>query len=283
VVADGFDVLEPVEVTAPAEDVRIQGAHLGTVRLRLQTPDGSPPPESVFVWRVSPQVGASGGTESVEGGLLTFGGWRGTTETLEIHVDGYVHVVREVTAGPGDDIDLGTAILDPGKDLVGRVVDGDGKPVAGASIAFGGYEPYTQATSGSGGAFRLAHVPGGTLEVSVDAEGFLPAETRVDAEEEATLVLRRGAVLHGVVTDGAGKRLGECWVEIFRPGPVGVDGDWVHDQTIHVLDDGSYEARVAAGPCRIVRIRNEDRREILANLNLVEGETRTLDLVAEDK
>jgi protocatechuate 3,4-dioxygenase beta subunit len=274
---DGFDVLEKVVVEAPAKDFVLRGVYLGIARVRLETPDGQPYSGKTYEWTVRDGGAGGGGGEAVDG-VVEFHGFRGETRREEIQIEGYVHVILEVTADPGEEIDLGTVVLDPGVTLEGKAVDVEGKPVRGAVVSFGGYAPYTEATSGVDGSFSLEHVPEGPIEVTIDTEGFLDASATVDAAKPTKIVLHRGALLRGIVTTKDGARSGEAWLEVRRPDP-DEPGEWIYDETIHVQDDGTFELRLAAGVCRIEDRVEDERYVTLAELELVEGETRQVELV----
>ncbi len=90
----------------------------------------------------------------------------------------------------------------------GRVLDPDGRPVAGANVAS---TPAWQTTSSSDGTFRMSCVlRDGIAVVSASADGFAPVNVKVDAPlagADATVELRLGVAprVCGVVTgpDGA--------------------------------------------------------------------------------
>jgi protocatechuate 3,4-dioxygenase beta subunit len=132
-------------------------------------------------------------------------------------------VVRglEVKAGAGP-ADLGTFLLRPGAKIAGRVVDREGKGVAGALVheveelaspldhfadRLKGEIP--DATAGADGGFVLDDVPAGLpLHLLVQAEGFLPAGVRGVRPPTAapvTVRLEPAAAVRGRIADEEGE------------------------------------------------------------------------------
>lgn len=66
------------------------------------------------------------------------------------------------------------------QDLSGRVVDSSGSPIVGATVTTVSTQGVTRtATTGAGGAFRFAAVPGGEYSVTVTASGYETADTLI--------------------------------------------------------------------------------------------------------
>ena len=121
---------------------------------------------------------------------------------------------------PGEQY-VGDVVLEPEIVLRGRVEDGEGAPVEGATIVLGEGEtfihsmrrgsmrvPARKLTSGPGGRFRIAGLAmGDRLSLRVSAPGFVRASiplVRVDASlgaEEVEVRLREALELPGRVTD----------------------------------------------------------------------------------
>ncbi len=59
------------------------------------------------------------------------------TYVLDVTGPGFVSASKEVTIAEGKDTDLGTITVQPGRSVSGRVVDHEGVPVAGATVAAG--------------------------------------------------------------------------------------------------------------------------------------------------
>jgi Carboxypeptidase regulatory-like domain len=276
--AKGFKLLEKVTLAAPATDVCLRGAHLGVLRMRFRAPEGSSIPTRAMVWRWREGGGGGSGSDIVDGVLEEIG-FDGGNVKMTVHLKGYVMLRLEVTVKPGETKDLGEIVLDPGRDLHGRAVDLDGKPVAGALVDHGGY---TEATTDADGRFLLRHLPAGEIDVTVDADGFLGLEEKVEVgtdEARAVLRLHRGTVLCGILRDGEGEELGDYWLQILRPVP-GQVGVWKNDDDFGTEEDGTFEERVKAGRCRIAFIRERGAEPIVLFEGVLrEGETRKLKLV----
>ena len=70
-------------------------------------------------------------------------------------------------------------ILDEGVELVGKLVDDQGRPLAGAKIGLGSarrnrHRHFPSALTDAEGLFRFAHVPAGTLTVTAQSPGCAP-------------------------------------------------------------------------------------------------------------
>ena len=120
-----------------------------------------------------------------------------------------------VDLGPDEEIDVGEVRLDPGLTLPGRVLSGDGAPVAGARIAAkpksGGRAGVRIASAGEDGGFEVPGLGPGTWEISASADGFASAEPQdvvIDTEDRAPdaleLVLERGSIVIALVVDAGG-------------------------------------------------------------------------------
>jgi protocatechuate 3,4-dioxygenase beta subunit len=136
-------------------------------------------------------------------------------ETFWISVEkaGFTPEVRSVSASPEAQWEL-RITLRPGNLAVGRVVDEEGRPVAGAEIevsaAPGTILPSPRSTrSGPAGRFRFRDLPAGQLALTIRHPGYAPLEVGHPVEggrtgRLGTFVLRRGTTLRGLVTDAAG-------------------------------------------------------------------------------
>lgn len=278
VYGENLSLLEPVLVKAPASGLTVKAARLGVVRLTLRAPAGAALPRSAYVWRHTPSGGGSGsGHRILPEGRMEFIGFRGP-ERLDIRVEGYVRVEREVDVKPGAQVDLGTIALEVGLTLKGHVRDPSGQPVAGAHLTYAGA---SEATSAEDGAFALEHLPAGPVLIEVDAEGFLALGQTLTVASEGppvVLTLSRGALLTGVVKDAQGRPVVEHWFRVEGPAPERPSG-WKEVESFGTDEQGRFEVRVPAAACRIAFF--EERESVpvvLATLHLKEGETRRLEL-----
>lgn len=277
-----LDLPAPVEVVAPAQGLVLRPIRQARVTLRLAAPAGAPVPRRAFVWERDPSGTGHGGTRALDAeGRLTLEGLKGRT-VLDLRVDGYVRVVREVDAQPGAELDLGTIPLEVGLTLKGRVLDRAGAPVEGASLSF---VDATDAASDAAGAFSLPHLSAGEVELEVGAPGFLEASHRVRVAADGppvTLTLSRGARLTGVVRDGAGQPLAEHWFRVEHAAPERASG-WKEVAHFDTDERGAFEVRVPEGAARIAFYRTRETAPVvLAELAPKEGEERVLTLTLRE-
>jgi hypothetical protein len=103
-----------------------------------------------------------------------------------------------------------TLVLDAGQVLAGRVVDGDGAPVAGATVTAqrfgGGANVSERRTTLEDGTFRVGGIEGKGFMLRAEKAGFVP--TSLNGQEAGrdpvTVVLQKGGAVFGVVTDAEG-------------------------------------------------------------------------------
>jgi len=114
-------------------------------------------------------------------------------------------------------------VLGPAFRVSGRVLDEDGRGLAGAAVA-SFYSRRKTATSGADGAFLLDHLDPGRDQHLVYArkEGYVQADARVQTQglvvEGVELVLRRGTSVEGLVLGSDGAPLAEATLYIgFSP------------------------------------------------------------------
>jgi protocatechuate 3,4-dioxygenase beta subunit len=152
-------------------------------------------------------------------------------------------------------------VLGRGRRAFGRVVDGGGRPVAGARVELAsgntgrvvasGPDPETplfHVRTGPDGTFALRHLPAGWFHLRIEARGF-PAFERTGVEIAAgaaavdlgRFLLQRGAALQGKAVDPEGQPLrgAEVWIipspvrdwtDLYAKGPAAVtaaDGSFV--------------------------------------------------------
>ncbi|HTE05195.1 MAG TPA: carboxypeptidase-like regulatory domain-containing protein, partial [Planctomycetota bacterium] len=151
----------------------------------------------------------------------------------------YATRTRRCEAYGGGERDVGDIALEPGARLTGRIVDETGLPIAGAAIGLwnpGGHSlrgtadrtidwyfaarsaTFGGARSGADGRFRTGPLWDGTVQIGVQAEGFIDVwidrvAVKVGADNDrGDIVLARGAAISGIVRDAqeapvAGARL----------------------------------------------------------------------------
>ncbi len=136
---------------------------------------------------------------------------------------------------------LPTLALEPVYGIAGKVVDEDGRPVAGADLITS-IQPTTRIMSnpsayrsggldrsGESGRFRLGNLlPGFSYDLKVTRRGFAPLKMELPAREpgqpgaEMTIVLRSGRLAFGMVVDGGRQPVAGAGVTL-QPGmPAGL-------------------------------------------------------------
>lgn len=204
-------------------------AHGGTITGRLLDSGGKPLSGSRVVWTAF-RDDEELLVEQTEGTTPAALGEAKTDEAGRFRVafekPGVLVALRIVTAGSaearmagpydsGDTTDLSDVRLPGSAKLSGRIVDDTGKAVAlarvtivGASGGFGEGEVVflSETKAGADGSFVMVDAPEGSRAISARAAGFIPM-TRFALEERSDerIVMRRGGVVRGTVTDPAGK------------------------------------------------------------------------------
>ncbi len=184
-------------------------------------------------------------------------------------------------------IDLGTMVLVPGVLLTGRVVGGDGEPVAGAQLSLrdadgeqivvqrAGSPWFASTTSLQDGSFRISGLPvDRRLVLLVSSDGFLPREialplgsddVRLDVE------LSHGARVSGVVLAPGGRPAAGVEVDV-RPGPSLQRLATATSRTVETDDRGRFEASgLRPGEYHLVARRGAAESETLRRQVPVEG------------
>ncbi len=169
---------------------------------------------------------------------------------------------REVETAAGNrarGTDLGDVVLEAGPVIRGVVQDRQGAPIPGATVrAFTRSASLpAEAESDEAGAFVLAGLKPGTLELSAHAPGY--ASTRqpvVVGTEDLVIALDAGGTVTGAVVDGKGQPVSGAMVraaadarEMDAP-PMGLTSDGDGRFTLYDVRPGLYvvEARAAGHP-----------------------------------
>ncbi|MCC7377096.1 MAG: sigma-70 family RNA polymerase sigma factor [Verrucomicrobiales bacterium] len=132
----------------------------------------------------------------------------------------------DTVIGRGDLLE-GRAVLrlSPGLRVSGSVRDASGQPISGARLVqqFRWDEAGARAESGRGGAFAILNAPMGTLDLSVQAEGYSPTTVRREIEgvvNDWQITLVPGSTLKGRVLDQEDRPLEGVEVEATSEDPV---------------------------------------------------------------
>lgn len=177
--------------------------------------------------------------------------------------------------------------------LSGRVVDTAGEPVARAIVeaARGEYGRSLRSTAVTGpdGAFVIAGVPEGDVEVAVRLRGMLPnATTHVDDGRALELVVERARRIAGRVIDAATKQPIEAFVVRLapskdpaqRPWFRGIDGAWLYGGRSFSAVDGTWSSDekdpIRSGAWTYVEVEAEGYEALrLGPLQVTSGEQPT--------
>ncbi|GDY02955.1 hypothetical protein LBMAG49_22840 [Planctomycetota bacterium] len=132
--------------------------------------------------------------------LLSAGRWR-----LSLRAEGYAPFLQDVDVAPQSDLQLGEVLLEPGSELRGRLVDVEGRPVAGAEVCLANEDELgkfaLRLRSESDGTFVLGGVCSAADNLLVAARGYALTSYRVRlpqdllAKNPKVLTLHHGASL----------------------------------------------------------------------------------------
>lgn len=207
-----------LSVQAPGTDVVVELP--ATVRISGRVVDGETGEPVPGAWITSTMVGRPsdhfGNARSGLDGSYSIDVHEAGTYQLEVQVDGYRKIDPvEIQVAAGEGSAEVVIELERGLSVSGRVVDPGGEAVVAAQIRATqvddqGREVIVRDTTDPDGAFELNGLAGGSVELSVSAEGFVPSDRSIELDGDmADLVVEidPGAVLHGRVVDGNGKPL----------------------------------------------------------------------------
>jgi protocatechuate 3,4-dioxygenase beta subunit/peroxiredoxin len=144
-------------------------------------------------------------------------------------------------------------VLQPAKLLLGRVVDGAGRPVEGVYIAAERWNQYRtlrwSSTTAAEGTFACEYAPADAIEIRIEKEGYRTIWPQVVANnQEQTFVLAKPMTIQGSVTDSqTGKPVGRFKL---IPGLEGARGNLAKWQTTDSwtrwFTDGRYSYTFSA-------------------------------------
>lgn len=194
--------------------------------------DEKDPDVNLGMIRTAVRREASGAKTDARGVLRVAPVAPGPVKVTASHPD-YRGAEQVAVTGPGAETVV-SLVLDAGAAIRGKVVDGAGAPVAGASVSvrrFGGGLPVMQTrTTGEDGAFRVGGLSGGGFLLRAQMQGFVDASLAgLEAGgEEVLLTLAPGGAIAGTVTDGDGKPVTSFRVNSSREGDSGTPNpmDW---------------------------------------------------------
>lgn len=198
-------------VEAPAEDVRLVLHAPGSIRFRLAVPEGAARPGRVRA-TVTLLSGSMRGAQlpydlsPLPDGRYAIDGLLPGEVSLGVEAAGWAPYVARLRIPPGGVATPEPFALEEGLTLRGRVVDGEGRPVAGARVMAWGNEA-NAATTGGDGAFAIPHLAAGAVDLSARAEGKAEALFVATAAADASpleIVLTPGGIVRGTIRDADG-------------------------------------------------------------------------------
>jgi protocatechuate 3,4-dioxygenase beta subunit len=205
-------------VAVPSAGVQVVLERDAKVTVRFVAPDGVAPPETLKVWEFEEDGSGSGGDQAWNGGRVE-GVVPVGRNLLVVEPPGFVPWTHEWDATSGQRLDLGDVVLDVGVEVSGRVVDGAGRPVAGAVVEVD-ERGENKAQSGDDGRFRLSHVARRSVRLAVYAEGFVPATVHADGARPSAPVhvrMSRGGRLVATLTARSGGAPRDVWLHVHAP------------------------------------------------------------------
>lgn len=265
--AQGFVPFGPMPLEIPAaaqESITVVLERGAVLEGRVETSEGEPIAE---VRVVTDQHMTYSDAE----GFYRIAGLPPGPNRLEASHPHYERLIRSIEIEP----DLNTLDLtfEKGQPVGGRVVDGEGLPVAGAQVAMiretvRGVLDY-RATTVEDGSFRLASVVGGEYQLDVEKQGFAPSWKQgavlVDGKpvEDLEVVLERGTTVSGRVLGLDFEELSRVQIEATSEFDRAVAGklDYEGRYEIHDLPSGSWLVRATLpGGRRQVQVRLDIER-----------------------
>ena len=175
---------------------------------------------------------------------------RGGDVTLTAQVKGFQPMTLKVPAEPGaPPVEFRLA---SGRMLRGRVVDPEGKPIAGANLFIPSYSKHKgiffRKWTDAHGRFEWDSAPDEPVEFNIRAEGYVWTDPipLTAGEKEAVIVLKPEVAVHLRVIDAeTGKPIPRFAFQIGTANPGTQDFRW--GQTIQGGFDGTYRASLEAG------------------------------------
>ncbi len=262
------DLRSPPEAYRPgAPDIKLVLQRTGTITGRLVDERGQPLARAAYVL-LDERGPAITGT-----GRFRLEELRPGSHGLKVQADGYaVKRLDKLKVVAGETLELGDLKLEPGRRISGRVVDGEGKPVAGVRIQASRYPSLPPgsgesgeesvmalqmgirvATSDGRGAFELTGIPADEEQfLSAHIAGASSASAQVAAgagdPPPVTLTLNRFGSVEGVVTKN-GKPVKGAIILIM---PRKRDGGFAVSGEVTTGADGRFLAsKVAAGEMEV--------------------------------
>ena len=272
------ELVGTTDANAPSEGARVVAERLGLVRARLVRADGVPFVGSV-VCTVKRSDDWNGGVliHTVDG-AIGFGGLDDGDYRFIAKIEGFAPARARVAIAQGRTVDLGILHLDGGVTIRGRVIDGEHRPVACATV----HSDHGSVQSKDDGTFELEHGEWAAQDLRVEADGFIVTIARVDTStsvDVGDLRLWRGGVVRGRLRPTATEPAGAFGIVN--------DGDASPDRSdpiqVRPTPDGRYLLPLAAGRWRAEWRTPGDVPHVLGRFTITEGGVVDLDLAPPTK
>jgi hypothetical protein len=179
----------------------------------------------------------------------------------------------------GESIDLGRVVVDPGIEVSGRVVDGAGRPVPGATVSCQENSDRWTETYEEG-RYAFVRFPREPIRLRLSCGGFVPRNVDVEPGRPTGLEvqLTRVARLRGTLRVPGGSPAADVAFLLRGPPTDASDPDAWYDEP-RSDRDGRFEGFAAPGRVRALWTDAEGAERVLGEWNLAEGEERAVDLV----
>lgn len=281
-----------VSVTVPAQGLRLVLLRRGAVRMRLLRPDGKPFAGLASVYYTDPGGGAGKVRWDFDDGLEASSDLDDGEHAILVAPDTYAWVRRSFTIRDGADADLGDVRLETGVSVSGKIVDGAGRPIPGASVTCVENEN-REAVTDAQGAFEFDRFPREPVTLWARAEGLCATHVAVDPARTSGLEIRlaRPATIRGVwkgpppaTKGGPDIVLRPFGAVLMREAGVDISGkpttfEFYEGAAPFQADMGSFEGEIAPGRWVAWWTDAAGHEHDIGEWTFTDGETRTIELV----